>query len=190
MKTHPPSTTRRALLLIFVLLVPPGTVAVVSGLTRYPRRFAALESGRLCRGSYPSGEQIRHLVDDYHIAKIVNLTSKSDDLREREEMAVAEELGLGYVQIEMPGNGCADFEKLDQAADAIAVEADWPVFFHCAAGKQRSNAALAAYRARHCGWSLEQILKELDHHGLDRDEERILCDHLAAYMEHVHRVPE
>lgn len=187
MKSHSPTIVRRALLLILVLLVPPGTVAVISGLTRYPRRFAELDSGRLYRGSYPSGEQIRNLVDDFHIAKIVNLTSKSDDEREREELAAVEELGLRYVQIEMPGNGCAEFEQLDQAAKEMADASVQPVFFHCAAGKQRSNAALAAYRARHCGWSLEQILKELDRHGLDREEERDLCDHLANYFEYVHR---
>lgn len=177
---------RRTLLLIFVLLVPAGTVAVVTGLTRYPRRFAELDAGRLYRGGYPSAGQIRHLVEDFHVAKIVNLTSKANDSREREERAAAEDLGLCLVQIEMPGDGCADFDKLDQAADAMADKIAWPVFIHCAAGKQRSNAALAAYRLRNCGWSLGQALQELDRHGLDREKERALCDHLAAYSKYVH----
>jgi protein-tyrosine phosphatase len=56
------------------------------------------------------------------------------------------------------------------------------VYVHCAAGKQRSNAAVAAYRMRHCGWTLEQTLAELEEkYGLDRTAEAALVEHLEKY---------
>jgi hypothetical protein len=86
----------------------------------------------------------------------------------------------------MPGNGCAPFEDLDAAAAAIAAAlADpnkSPVFFHCQAGKQRSNAALAAYRMKRCGWSFDQTIAELqEQYDLDPIAEKVLVDHLREY---------
>lgn len=102
-------------------------------------------------------------------------------------LAEANALGIHAVRIPMPGNGCGDFAALDRAADVLNNADNYPIFFHCQAGKQRSNAALAAYRMRHGGWSLDQALKELeDRHGLDRHgKESVLVDHLADYEKHL-----
>jgi protein-tyrosine phosphatase len=88
----------------------------------------------------------------------------------------------------MPGDGCAELGDLDRAADALdaalARPDRSPVFFHCDAGKQRTNAVLAAYRMRIKGWSLEQALDELENcYDFDRQNENELADHLAAYAD-------
>ena len=93
-----------------------------------------------------------------------------------------DKLGLKFFRIKMPGDGRGDFTSLDMAADAMANRQNWPVFFHCAAGKQRSNAALAAYRLKYEGWSIEKTLDDLrQRYDLDMLSEGALCEHLRQY---------
>jgi len=70
------------------------------------------------------------------------------------------ERGLDFKLIPMPGDGLADFDKLDQAADWIKDHEGRPVYVHCAAGVNRTGAAIAAYRVKHCGWTLQRALAE------------------------------
>lgn len=173
----------RTILLALALLIPPGATAVVSKLQNHPKRFAVVEPGKLYRGGYPTAKHLQNLKEQEHIRTIVSLTGVVDKPHEREMLAAKEKLGLLHRRIAMPGNGCAEFGDLDRAADALNVKEDRPIFFHCQAGKQRSNAVLAAYRLKHCGWTLEETLTELEtHHGLDPEsKEKKLVEHLTNY---------
>ncbi|MCG8408098.1 MAG: hypothetical protein MI923_23105 [Phycisphaerales bacterium] len=173
----------RTLLLAMALLIPPGATAIASKLLHFPKRFAVVEPAKLYRGGYPSPWNLRNLKDEHEIRTIVSLTGKVDKPHELEMLATKKELGLQHRRIPLPGNGCGEFADLDRAADALSVEEDQPIFFHCQAGKQRSNAVLAAYRMKHCGWTLKKALSELEtHHGLEQDgREKVLVDHLTEY---------
>jgi protein tyrosine/serine phosphatase len=174
----------RTIMLVALLLVPPAATAIASKALRYPKRFAEVIPGRLYRGGFPSARQIRNLRRDLNIKTIVSLTDTKDQPKYLDEQRVASELGIRIRRFRMPGNGCGDFAKLDMAADAVAQTDDWPTFFHCNAGKQRSNAVLAAYRMRNLGWSLSQAMEELeDDHDFDHQAEKVLADHLAEYAQ-------
>jgi len=176
----------RTFILIVALLAPPATTAVVTRLRQIPNRFAEVIPGRLYRGGYPSADNLRHLHQSNRIRTILSLTTPVDKPEERDLLATADALGVHALRIPMPGNGCGDFDDLDKAADVLNDADNWPVFFHCQAGKQRSSAVLAAYRMRQCGWGLDQALKELeDRHDLNRDKESDLVKHLAAYEKHL-----
>lgn len=181
-------TTGRALLLIFALLMPPGIVAVAERSQKYPRRLAEVVPDKIFRGGFPTAGHIRNLVTDKGIKTVVSLTGLKEEPKYVDELEAVNAAGLRLIRIAMPGNGCGHFEDLDRAAEAIGDQENWPVFFHCAAGKQRSNAALAAYRLRKCGWTIERTLSELEaDHGLDPDSEKALVDHLRQYSERVDR---
>ena len=176
----------RTVLIVVALLAPPTATAVITRLRYYPRRFATVIPGQLYRGGYPSAANVRHLQKDKRIRTILSLTGPVDTPQERQMLTTARSLGLRVLRVAMPGNGCGDFADLDKAADILNTAADRPIFFHCQAGKQRSSAALAAYRMRDCGWTLQQALKELeDHYGLDRQKEAILVRHLTDYARHL-----
>lgn len=176
---------RRPILVVLFLVIPPTVAAVGAARLRLPRRFAVVEADGVYRGGFPSASQLRNLVADHGIRTVVNLTDdRPDDLREREEQAVCAEEGVQVRRFPMPGDGRADFGVLRAAGDAVADRGAWPVFFHCAAGKMRSNAVTAAYRMQHCGWTVDSALEELrQSHGLDpRDpKDRALEDHLRKY---------
>ncbi len=156
----------------------PGT------LDRAPRRFADVEAGRLYRGGYPNESELRWLANSVGVRSVVSLMHEGGaGGRSAEEERAAAGLGLRLSEFPMPGDGRADFEMLDAAADKIAEEMkNGAVYLHCSAGKQRSNAATAAYRMKHCGWTDEQAIAELhERFGLDDASEAELIFHLRAY---------
>jgi protein tyrosine/serine phosphatase len=170
------------LLLILIFLVPPGVAAVTEGVRRYPKRFAEVVPHGLYRGGLPNARHIRNLAGDQKIRTVVAFVHFEDRPKYNEERKAVNDAGLKLITIPMKGNGCGTFEQLDAAASALGDKANWPIFFHCEAGKQRSNAALAAYRLKACGWSIDQVLRELEaEHGLDHEHEGVLVDHLRAY---------
>jgi protein-tyrosine phosphatase len=165
---------------ISALLLSPGA------LDPAPRRFAEVEPGRLYRGGYPDARELRWLAGSVGVRSVVSLMEDSPaEGRSRAEREAAGQLGLRLDSIPMPGNGQADFDLLDAAADAIADGMKrGPVYFHCAAGKQRSNAATAAYRMKHCGWTADRAIGELRRRfGMDAGEAG-LATHLREYYEH------
>jgi protein tyrosine/serine phosphatase len=171
----------RTFLLIVVLLVPLGAAAYVSRSQQYPRRFAEVVPG-LYRGGFPTGDHIAALAREKGVKTVVSLTDFKDEPKYAEEMDAAKAAGLRFLRFPMLGDGRGDLDILDRAADAIGDKANWPVFFHCAAGKQRSNAALAAWRVKKCGWSIDQAIDELEKkYDLDRENEAELVDHLREY---------
>ena len=179
---------RRAPRWMRVAMVGTLGAAVIGGVVAYevkhawPRRFAEVDAGKFYRGGYPTQRHLEVLHAQKNIRSVLSMVSpRPDDPRRCDEEKVATDLGLTFLRLPMPGNGTGEFESLDAAADFLAEPGNQPVFFHCAAGKQRSNAVLAAYRMKHCGWTVEQALAELDEFGLDRVKEAKLCEHLVGY---------
>ena len=176
----------RSILLAFLLLVPPALAAVGERRHRFPNRFAVVIPGRLFRGGFPTAGDVRNLKSDRGIQTIISLTGDKNEPKYEDEKRTAESLSIRLLRFPMPGNGCADFGDLDRAADALADAlanpGKRPVFYHCDAGKQRSNALLAAYRMRAGRWSFDRALQELvQSYDLDRENEKVLVDHLRAY---------
>lgn len=184
---------RRTILLILLLIVPPAaTIAMphLLELRNVPRRFVEVESGKIFRGGFPDVGDIEYLSRVKGVRTIVSLTGPTDRENEAAMLAEAKRLGLKLYRFPMPGNGRGDYVSMDRAAAAVADEANWPVFFHCAAGKQRSNAVLAAYRLRYCHWPIGKVKVELENrHDLDQsdEKERSLWEHIEGYARRLSR---
>jgi len=176
---------RRTIFLVLFLVVPPTIAAVGAHYTRLPKRYAEIEPGRLSRGAFPTAAQIRNMAEESRLRTIVNLNDdRPTDERERGESAAAAELRIGMLRFPMPGDGRADFETLSAAASAVGDQGRWPLFFHCAAGKMRSNAVTAAYRMKCCGWTADQAIDELRQtYWMDSSDgnDRALAEHLRNF---------
>lgn len=184
---------RRAIgLALLLVALPAGVLALTHAQARwkYPRRFAEVEADSLYRGGLPTAEHIRLLASEEKIKTIVSLTDQTGDPDDQGAVAAARALRLKQIRIPMPGDGLAPFEALDRAAEVIADERARPTFFHCAAGKQRSNAVLAAYWLRKQGRTIDAVLQELEaRYDLDPVKEKPLCDHLRAYANYLAQRP-
>jgi hypothetical protein len=178
-----PKRSRRWLLvLLALLLLTGGLVATKYG--RYyflPKRLAVVEPGRLYRSGYCQPGPLTRVLRNNGIRTILTLLQFEPDSRDQQrEEEVARKEGVRIIRIGMPGDGCAAFDLLDKAADTIADPANYPLLVHCYAGTNRTGAAYAAWRMKHCGWSYEQALAEGSRHNLSNPK---LCEHLKRYYE-------
>ena len=53
-------------------------------------------------------------------------------------------------------------DLLDQAAAVLADPENYPVFFHCHHGLNRTSMVQIAYRTKYCGWTLAQAADEIE----------------------------
>ncbi len=86
------------------------------------------------------------------------------------ERDLARELGVRWIHIPIVDQrGTKDraaedaiSDLLDQAAAVLADPANYPIFFHCHHGLNRTSMVQIAYRTKYCGWTLEQAADEID----------------------------
>ncbi|MFH1264127.1 MAG: hypothetical protein ABIK89_00255 [Planctomycetota bacterium] len=176
------TTKRIALVCIAVLACAGiGRALYANRWSVWPKRFAVVEPGWLYRGGQVDAGLIEGLVDEYNIEGILALTwLRPDSPDEAAELDLARRRDLELEIIPMPGDGIADFEKLDRAADWIDEHHGRPVFVHCATGVNLTDAAIVAYRVKHCGWPLQEALAEAKRYGL-LDRRGKLTEHLIRY---------
>ena len=87
-----------------------------------------------------------------------------------EERKLAAELGVNWIHIPIVDNrGTNDraaedaiSDLLDQAAGVLADPKNYPVFFHCHHGLNRTSMVQIAYRTKYCGWTLAQAADEIE----------------------------
>ena len=182
----PASPRRRRLvwLVVVVVLIGLGLAVKFGRHHVFPRRFAVVEEGQLYRSGYLESWPLERVIRKYRPRTVLCLMSDEPDMaHQQKEEAILEREGVALIRIGMPGDGCADFDLLDQAADVIADQAHRPLLVHCAAGVHRTSAAYAAWRMKHCGWNLDQALAEAAKYGVTVGGEPELCEHLGGYFE-------
>ncbi len=176
--------TRRVVLLGLVLLV-----AVALGLAikfgQYhvvPRRFVEVVPGHVYRSGYLEQWPLRRVIEKHGIKTILTLLNDEPDNPDQEqEGRLAAEKNVCVLRIGMPGDGLAEFDKLDKAAEMLADSSNHPLLVHCAAGVNRTGAVCAAWRMKYCGWSPERALEEAERCGWSPEDNPELREHLMAY---------
>ena len=115
-------------------------------------------SSTLYRGAQPSEEGIRTLAS-YHVGTVINLRG-GDDSREAK---MVRDAGMTYLHLPLEAETVtvADAEKIL----ALIADAPKPVFVHCHVGRDRTGLAVAAYRIRYQGWTLQAAVADMYKHG-------------------------
>jgi protein tyrosine/serine phosphatase len=148
----------------------------------FAKRFAEVEPGRVYRAGMAKPGPLERVVEKHKIRTILTfLKYEEDDPDQVAERALAEREGITLLRIPMPGNGCAEFDLLEQAAAVVADESHRPILVHCAAGVQRTGASLAVWRMKYDGWSLDRALDEMREHGYDDEDNPELREHLTQF---------
>jgi tyrosine-protein phosphatase SIW14 len=115
-------------------------------------------SPTLYRGAQPTEEGFRTLAAS-GIKTVINLRDSDDSC----EAQLVHDAGMAYVRMPLDAKKVtrADAERFLAVLD----EAQGPVFVHCLVGRDRTGMAVAAYRLRVQGRTLEAALKDLNAHG-------------------------
>jgi protein tyrosine/serine phosphatase len=135
------------LLLLFPTITAAGPFAEEPGEGDIPR-FAILANG-LYRGGQPTNKGFQFLKEK-GVRTVINLRAEDNA-----EAKVVEKLGMNYVQI--PVEEVRPWSQIPEAAIAKYFElinnpANYPIFFHCRRGADRTGAFAALYRVALQHW--------------------------------------
>ena len=180
-------TSRRTRRLIAGLCIVGVTAVAVVTIkhTRHhvwAKRFVVVEPGGLYRGGYPESWPLKRVLEERRIRTVLSLMDPTVD-RSKEERALVEAAGATYLAIQMPGNGDATLEQLDEAADLLADPARRPLFFHCSAGVNRSGIVHAAYLIKHKGWPLDAAVERITRLGARTDKNPEIVQRLMEFRD-------
>ncbi|HEY0003749.1 MAG TPA: tyrosine-protein phosphatase [Pyrinomonadaceae bacterium] len=117
----------------------------------------------LYRGAQPRRGGIQKLKA-LGIKTIINLREPDESTRGEEVEARA--AGLRYFSIPMEGFERPTDQQIDRALALINAMENWPVFVHCAHGKDRTGTVIACYRISHDGWTSAMAKAEAKHYGM------------------------
>ena len=125
-------------------------------------RFSILGNG-LYRGGQPTAEGFQFLKEK-GVKTIINLRAEDNT-----ESEIVQALGMHYVQI--PVDEVRPWSQLPPASIAKYFElinnpANYPIFFHCKRGADRTGAFSALYRIAFQGWNPRKAYEEARNIGM------------------------
>jgi len=122
--------------------------------TKHIPRFQMIAAG-LYRGGQPGRDGFEFLKNN-GIKTVINLRSEND------EEVIVKTLGMNYVHIPMsitPWSKIPD-AAIDQYFKVLSDPANYPVFFHCRRGADRTGALAVFYRIAYQGWEPSKAYTE------------------------------
>ncbi len=136
----------------------------------FPSQFVVVEPGKIFRGAWQKPWPMRQIVRDHKIKTVVALAHPPYHYLVVRERALALDLGVKWIHIPIVDNrGTNDraaeeaiSDLLDQAAAILADPVNYPVYFHCHHGLNRTSMVQIAYRTKYCGWTLAEAAAEID----------------------------
>jgi protein-tyrosine phosphatase len=136
----------------------------------FPSRLVTVEPGKIFRGAWQKPWPMRAIVRDHKIKTVLALAHPADHYLSVQERKLAAELGVKWVHIPIIDNrGTQDraaedsiSDLLEQAAAILADPGNYPIFFHCHHGLNRTSMVQIAYRTKYCGWTLQQAAAEIE----------------------------
>jgi protein tyrosine phosphatase (PTP) superfamily phosphohydrolase (DUF442 family) len=131
-----------------------------------PEKFAVVEPGKIYRGAWQHDWPMQSIIRRYGIKTIVALAHRPGTAMPVREESLARQAGVRWLHVPITDDrseleGESLFDRLDEAADALADPANQPVYFHCHHGINRASMVQIAFRLKHSGWSLEKATAEI-----------------------------
>jgi protein-tyrosine phosphatase len=158
----------------------------------FPNRFIVVEPGELYRGAWQRDWPMRRIVQDHKIKCILALAHPPEHHLVVQERKLAAELGVKWIHIPIVDyRGTKDeaaeaaiSDLLDQAAAVLADPENYPLYFHCHHGMNRTSMVQIAYRTRYCGWTLTEAADEIERSvGLVKVAHGPDYRHMVAYYD-------
>lgn len=141
----------------------------------FPRRFFVVEEGTLFRGARQRDRALEGILEKHDCRTVLSLTGGVESNAE-----VTRDRGLRYMAYNWNGSGIGPYEEYRDVARILADEERQPVFYHCAGGRHRTNAATFAYQLE-SGATEGEAFEHIVRYGFDREEDEKLAAHLEGY---------
>ena len=150
-----------------------------------PKNFGIVEPGRLYRSGQLSQWQVRQVLTENHITRIVALSGHGGHAADlaAEQQAVAD-LHIQRDLFPLGGDGTGQVQQYVGAIAAVAAaeRAGQPVLVHCIAGAQRTGGVIACYQLLVEHRPEAEVYAELRRYGHDPKDNPHLLDYLNQHM--------
>ena len=148
-----------------------------------PRRFGVVEDGVIYRSGRIHPRLIDGVLEQHDIEVVVNLAVQSAAVEYLDkERAITSSHGARLVELDgLDGSGIGDLENYVVALTEMerARRERTPLLVHCAAGTQRTGAAVAWFRMLYDGWTGAEAYDEYLAYRYNRPDE---SGRLERYM--------
>jgi tyrosine-protein phosphatase SIW14 len=144
-----------------------GFVALVLGIKGLrheftPRNFGVVEPGCIFRSGRLTPRMLRRVRDQHRVRTVIDLGAYPEGTPDELQMQrTAAELGLTrYVMRGVLGNATGNPNVYLHAVRLLADPANHPVLIHCAAGAERTGAAVILFRHIVQGQPIDEVYAE------------------------------
>lgn len=151
---------------VIALVVVGSSLATTAYMTSEARRnrvvwdhWDVVEHRALYRSGQLLPEQLREAVGMYGLKTVVNFQVPGAGVDA--ERALCKELGVGFMNLPMPGDGFGQEAQFREVLKAVDDPARRPVLVHCARGTCRTGASVALFRYEKQGWTVEDVAAEM-----------------------------
>ncbi len=153
----------RKILLGLIVITSAGVAGWLIVLDRQNRlhwdHWDVVKPGILYRSGQLTSSQLTTAVERFGIRTVVNFQLPGREMEA--ERALARNLGIGFVNLPMPGDGFGEEAQFRKVLEVIDDPARRPVLVHCARGTCRTGSAVALYRFERDGWTIQDVAAEL-----------------------------
>jgi protein tyrosine phosphatase (PTP) superfamily phosphohydrolase (DUF442 family) len=153
----------RKFILGLMILAGGGAAGWMIVLDRQSRliwdHWDVVKPGILYRSGQLTGEQLSAAVRRFGIKTVVNFQLPGKEMER--ERSLARELGIGFVNLPMPGDGFGQEAQFRKVLELVDDPERRPVLVHCARGTCRTGSAVALYRFERDGWTIQDVAAEM-----------------------------
>lgn len=149
-----------------------------------PKNFGVVREGQLYRAGELTPRAFQKLVQDHGVRTVVDLGAHHPGSPgETREQRTLDALGVERVSLRLFGDAQGDPNEYVHALRVMTDPARAPVLVHCAAGAQRTGAAVAFYRMIVEGASLDDAMREAQRYRHDPEDNPHLREMLVTWTE-------
>ena len=191
---HPSRTAaarRRKILLWLVVVVALATAGVTWDQVKYhfiPKRFGVVVADKIYRSGQLDASLIEKVLREHHIHEVVDFTGvEPGNPNQAAEAKACEQLDITRYRFPLKGNGTGDPDAYVQALKLMAEAAadGRPLLVHCAAGSQRTGAAVAYFRMLIEKRPPSEAYREMERYKWKPHHDQILAQYINDHMQEI-----
>lgn len=162
-----------------------GAVAAACGDDTRLRNFGVVEEGSVYRSGRLQPEAMRRVIEERGLRTVIDLGAWDRDPELSERMQrIAEESGVTRYVLPMSGDGRANPNGYVAVLNLLADPENHPVLVQCAAGSERTSAAIVLYRHVIQGKLIQPSYEESFEFGHDPEDYEWIA-YLADWVDEI-----
>lgn len=141
---------------------------------RGARNFGVVKPGVLYRSGQLAPQAFERVLGEHQIKTVVTLRPARGDVDNSDfhEEGICQARGIKYVRLAPQTESSDPLEAVARGfLEVMRDPANYPVYVHCTAGRDRTGTMCAVFRMEHDRWSPEQALAEMRGFGFDPDKD-------------------